>query len=124
MITIEELLKEQQIEEDGEIVKVEVKKAAEIFGNRARQPERQVMILHTRTKSGVEGRETHPLPKGIVYDESKNDFVVENKLSALRSLRNPNSWFRRFLETYKSTPKPGTKVKLTLNQRGFLAIKL
>ena len=116
MVELKEIF-EGIVEEKTKITQIEIKKATAVFGQNARTPERQVAVIHTPY-----GREAHAVPKGIEYVDGK--WEVKDKLQAMKSLRNPNSWFSKFYRVYNDFPKEGMEVTVTVNPRGFTVIKV
>lgn len=112
----EELYKED-VAIETEITNIEIKKSEEIYGQRAIVPGRTVAVIYTTV-----GKETHNVPKGIEYQNG--EWIVVNKVQALRSIRAKNSWFTRFYRKYGSFPKVGMKVKAVANTRGFFQIEI
>jgi len=96
-----------------------VKQAREIFGDSARNPERQHLVIRCK-ETGAEVR--LPLPTGLKYDDG--DYIVENRASYFRSIANPNSKFAAFLKRYGSAPRVGLDIDLYLNENGWWEIAL
>ena len=117
-ITIKELFeKAKEIRKPAKITKIEIKNSKEVFGDSAIRTDRDVAMIYSEY-----GREAHALPQGIAYVDGK--WKVTDELNALKSLRNPNSWFGRFFRKYEQFPIEGQEVILTINTRGFTVIEV
>jgi hypothetical protein len=112
---IKELL-EGEVAENSKIVAVEIKKAAELFGDKAKQPDRDIVKL--RTENGADL--VFSKPKGLEYIDGK--WVVKNRVQAVRSVRNKLSKFGRFMEKYGCYPVVGTTVETSIDDSGFVKI--
>ena len=84
----------RNVEEADKITAIEILKASEVFGDKAKEPEREVCRLTTARGA----RETHSLPKGL--EVVKGEFLVTDKIAASRSLSSNNSWFGRYVRNY------------------------
>lgn len=112
---------EEIVTEKAIITEMKVELAKNIFGNKSKMPEdRNVIIIRTDKGS----REAHAVPKGMDYDAKANTWKIGDKISALRSVRNQNSWYRRFYEKYRTLPTVNMPVEATIGGRGFLLIKV
>lgn len=109
---------QRNIEEQDKITAIEVLKANEVFGDKAKEPDREVVRI--TTSKGA--RETHSLPKGL--EVKGGDFLVTDKISASRSLSSNNSWFGRYMRKYGTSPKVGQDVLVSVQGNGFLAIRV
>jgi len=117
VVSVKEIFETSTIAKKAKITAIEIKKASDVFGNQARAPERQVAVIHTEY-----GNEAHAVPKGIEY--TGKDWKVTDELQAIKSVRNPNSWFARFYKKYNVFPKEGMEVEVTVNARGFTVINI
>lgn len=107
------------VEQKASIEKVEVKLSEEIFGEQTKV--RGDKVIQITTKSG---KEAHKLPKGMEYDEKSNSWKVVDQMAATQSVQNRNSWFGKFYQSYRSFPVTGLEVGVTINPKGFVAIKV
>jgi len=118
-LTIEEFIKEvPSLEEEDEVEAVEIKTAGEVYGEKARNPDKVVVVV--TTKKGA--RMALGLPKGTEYRDGI--FVIVDKIAAARSLKNQNSKMVQWIRKYGKAPHVGQKVKVTVNEAGFLDIVL
>ena len=108
----------RNVEEQDKISAIELMKAEDVFGDKAKEPDREVCRI-TTTRGA---RETHSLPKGL--EVVKGEFLVTDKIAASRSLSSNNSWFGRFMRKYGSAPKVGQSVTVSVQGNGFLAIRV
>ena len=106
--------------QEGVITTVAIKKAKEVFKDQARDPEREVAQI--TCDNGA--TEAHAVPGGMVYDEAAKNWTIVDKMQAGKSVRNMQSWFRKFLQKYMTLPSVGVKVKTMVNGRGFTVIEV
>jgi hypothetical protein len=118
--TLNELF-EGFVSEKSKIVAIEKKTPQEIFGTKSKMPADRKVILIRLDKGG---RESHAEPKGMEYDEKSNEWHVLDKISGIRSVRNQNSWYKRFYDKYRTFPKVGMEIEATISPRGFMVIKV
>jgi len=117
-LTIRELFeKAREIRKKAKITKIEIKSPVEVFKEKAIRTDRMVAVISTEYS-----QEAHQLPQGISYEN--NEWKVVDSLNALKSIRNPNSWFGRFFKKYDDFPRIGMDVILTVNTRGFTVIEV
>jgi hypothetical protein len=109
---------QKNVEEPDKITTLEMMKASDVFGDKAKEPDREVCRI--TTEKGA--RETHSLPKGI--EVVKGEFLVTDKIAASRSLSSNNSWFGRFVRKYGKAPAIGQTVTVGVQGNGFLAIRV
>ena len=109
------------VSEKAKIIAMEKKNPVDVFGSKSKMPaDRKVLLI--RLDKG--GRESHAEPKGLEYDEKANEWKILDKLSSIRSVRNQNSWWKRFFEKYRAFPKVGMEIEATVSPRGFMIIKV
>jgi hypothetical protein len=111
-------LLEEGVEGEATIQRISITSARDIFGESARNPDKGMVVLEL--DSGV--KVNLPLPQGLEW--TGKDWQITDRLKLARSLKNPSSKFAAFLRAYGSLPRPGMKVKTTLNERGFLRLVL
>lgn len=97
----------------AKIVQIDVLRAEELFGKRAKAPDR--MIVRIRTGDGAEL--VTNLPLGTAY--SHGNWSVTNQELKERSLSHPDSKFAAFLRRYQTWPSVGVEVETAVNERGF-----
>jgi hypothetical protein len=120
---------EDIVTEKATITEMKVDSAKAIFGTKSKMPEdRNVIIIRTdkgsrEIVSAIQPK-AHAVPKGMDYDAKGNTWKIGDKISALRSVRNQNSWYRRFYEKYRTLPIVNMAVEATIGGRGFLLIKV
>jgi hypothetical protein len=104
---------------EGVIKSIDIKKAEEVFGEEAISPERIIAVLSVITDASDEPvRANLPVPKGLVYDTTKDEWRITDKLAYVRSIRNPASKFSAFLRKY-GVPHKGIRVQVRMNEQGF-----
>ena len=101
-----------------EIVSIGTRLAGEIFGEKARNPERQHVELGL--KSGI--TVSMSMPKGIIWDGEH--FDIEDVFAARRSLQNKLSKFAAFMRKYGKTPRVGMQVGTVADEKGFTRLAL
>ena len=114
-LDIGELLK-GDVAEKARISSVEIKRADEVFGEKAINPDNLVIKLETSNGSDL----TIGLPKGLGYENG--EWKVLNKLQLTRSIRNKASKFGAFLRKYNTWPNVGAEVETDLDDSGFARI--
>ena len=102
----------------AKIIKVEAKKAGDVFGSKARDPNRIVLVVETDKGS----RDTYSLPKGLVFENG--EYKVVDEIALARSFTNSNSRLRQFYMKYRTLPKPGVEVEIKIDSKGFARIAL
>jgi hypothetical protein len=113
----EEIQIKEAAEVEDEITGIELVKAKEVFGEAARNPDRNLITI--TVESGVTVR--IPAPKGLVFQNG--EWYVDNEIAYLRSIQNPASKFAAYIRKY-GFPNVGKKVGLRLNKRGFWEVAL
>jgi hypothetical protein len=111
-------LLEKGVEDVATVKAVGIVAARDVFGETARNPDKKMVVLEL--DSGV--RVHLPLPQGLEWNGK--DWAITDKLKLARSLKNPASKFAAFLRAYGQLPRPGMKVKTTLNEQGFIRLVL
>jgi len=112
------------LEELGKPFKAKIKditivKASEIFGDKAILPDKQFLQF---TLDTTQDKVRIALPTGLEY---KNDtYNIVDMISYTRSINNPASYFRRFLEKYGKPPTKEMEIEIRITQRGFLELVL
>lgn len=112
---ITELL-EGDAAERSRIASMEIKKSAEIFGNKAKRPDADMLVLKAENDADL----TMGFPKGLNYSNDRWNIV--NRVQAVRSTRNKLSTFGAFLRKYKRWPTIGLEVETDLDADGFARI--
>lgn len=102
--------------ERATIVSAETHKASEIFKDKAKDPERDMLKLIADNDSTL----TMSFPKGMAYENNK--WRIINKIKAVRSTRNKLSKFGAFLRKYGKYPEIGVEVETDLDEDGFARI--
>lgn len=112
---VKELL-EGSAAERSRLAKIEVKKAAEIFGDKAKQPDRDILEIQAENDANL----TCSYPKGLEY--TGEQWIIKNRVQATRSIRNKLSKFGAFLRKYGQYPTIGIEVETDLDDDGFARI--
>ena len=94
----------------AKVTGVEVKSAGDIFGDKAREPEKPMIEVSFEGPGGIEGRTTYSAP-GITSDGK----VI---------VRNPKSFLYLFVRKYKKGPAIGLPVEVAIDENGFYRILL
>ena len=116
---IKQILEESKaLEEESLVSSVEVKKASEIFGDKAQDPEKSMVIV--TCENGA--RTNLSLPNGLSWNGENWEILNEEELKA--SMRFPQLKMRKFVEQYGSLPKKGLKVNTYSDNQGFLRIEV
>ncbi len=89
---------------------IEIKKASDIFGEKAREPDKDMVEFGFEGPGGVEGKASIAAP-GITPDGR----VI---------VRNPKSFLYMFVKKYGTGPKPGLPVEVFIDENGFYRVKL
>ena len=110
---VKEYLEGKSVAETSKIASVEVKKASEIFGKKAIDPEKRIIKIETENDADL----TISLPKGLDYVDGK--WRVLNKLQFTRSFRNKASKFGAFARKYEKWPNVGAEVETDLDDEDF-----
>ena len=97
----------------AKITQIDVLRAEELFGMRAKTPDR--MIVRIRTDDGAEL--VTNLPLGTEY--SHGSWTVTDQELNERSFSHPDSKFEAFLRRYQTWPCVGVEVETAVNERGF-----
>jgi len=112
---IKELL-EGEIVERSKIVSVEIKTAKEVYGDKAKEPERPVAKIKAENGADL----TVGVPRGMTYDGGC--WKVENKLRVQRSVTHKMSGFGNFIRKYRHWPNVGVEVETGIDDSGFARI--
>ncbi len=116
---IRQILEESKaLEEKSKIVNIEVKKAKEIFGDKAQDPEKDMVVV--TCENGA--RTTLSLPAGLSWNGS--EFSIADEGDFKGALRFPQLKFRRFVEQYGFLPKIGLEVNTYSDNQGFLRVEV
>ena len=92
------------LKEKARIISVKTKRAAEIYGQKTKTPDQQLIEI-TANVNGWEGRiGTIPKPPS--------------------NLVSPKSKMAKFLHQYKKPPEPGMTVNVIVNEGGFWSLDL
>lgn len=97
------------IDYTGVISDIDQTTAADIFGEDAHNPDREVIEVLVDTEAG---------------DDFTQVFSLPNPDNPARSWSNPNFKLGQFRSKYGSVPEQGMEVNLTVDDSGFLAIEL
>lgn len=104
------------LNEKSKIASIEVKKASEIFKEKAKNPDRPTVRIETENGATL----NMSRPKGMDYKNGK--WSITNKLQAHRSTMHKDSKFRAFLRKYNQWPHVGLEVDTCLDPEGFSRI--
>jgi len=125
-ITIEKLeemeAKKERFTYEVEVIDIEMVQRGELFKGRTRKPELNSALLWF-TYNGEKRRATLNVPKGLIYDKEKGEWVITDVEGYKRSTRMPNSMWSRFRKEY-GIPKIGTKFKVFVTEKGFFQVAL
>jgi len=125
-ITIEKLeemeAKKERFTYEVEIIDIETVQRGELFKGRTRKPELNSALLWFNYNN-EKRRTTLNIPKGLVYDREKGEWVITDVEGYKRSTRMPNSMWSRFRQVY-GIPKIGTKFKVFVTEKGFFQVAL
>ena len=116
---------EGMAEEKGTIDKIEVSLSQDVFGDKAQVKDRMVAEIYTIYSSSGEQKtikEAHAVPQGMKWDGSS--WVIVNKLQAQQSVQNLSSWFGKFYRIYRGMPVPKMDVRVAVNAKGFVGIRV
>ena len=103
-------------EERSKIVGVDIKRAQEVYGEKAKDPERSVAVITAENGANL----TMGVPKGMSYNDGA--WSIESKLKAMRSIQNKLSNFGAFLRKYGHYPNVGVGVETGIDDSGFARI--
>jgi hypothetical protein len=116
---LEDFKPEEGLTVEGKVESIDIKRADEVFGEDAINPEKSIAVLTVKVEGSSEPvRANLPLPKGLVYLKAADQWEITDKVAYIRSVRNPASKFSMFLKKY-GVPHVGTAITVKMNEQGF-----